>query len=85
VTNLALHLRCKTQEEIAGEVGLKQNTVSDKINEIEHFSKEISENPNSEIPIKYQFLAEKVKVLSEFKTYLYNVWNVQRLSGQPRE
>lgn len=81
---LELHLRGLTQEEIGKEVGAKQNTISDKTKEIEQFMKEISENPNSEIPIKYRFLAERMKILSEFRPFLYNVWNVQRLGEQPR-
>lgn len=53
-------------------VGLKQNTVTDKIKEIEQKFKEISENPQLEIPIKYEFLKQKIKEISEFIPIYYN-------------
>ena len=48
-------------------VGLKHNTVSDKIKQISQFLEEMSENPISEIPTKYEFLADKWKEISEFQ------------------
>lgn len=69
---LDLWLQCKTQEEIGNLLGMKQNTISDKIKEIEQFLNEISDSPISEIPIKYQFLSQKFKEISEFKPLYYN-------------
>ena len=48
-------------------VGLKHNTVSDKIKQISQFLKEISENAELPIPIKYEFLADKWRKMSEFQ------------------
>ena len=62
---LKLHLQCKTQEEIAELVGLKQNTIADKIKKINDFLQELSENPTSEIPIIYKEIAQKWIELSE--------------------
>jgi hypothetical protein len=79
---LDLYLQCKTQEEMEDAVGLKQNTISDKISQIEQFLKEISETANLPIPIKYEFLAEKVKKISEFKPLIYNLWHIPRLNNE---
>jgi DNA modification methylase len=66
-----------TQEEIGKKVGLSQKQIGIKIKEIECFLKELLENPNSEILIKYQFLADKIKEILEFTPQLYNIWNKQ--------
>jgi hypothetical protein len=58
-------------------VGLKQNTVADKIKEIDCFLKELSDIPISEIPIKFKFLADFYTKISEFSPQLYNIWNKQ--------
>ena len=76
-----LHLQCKTQQQIADEIGLKQNTISDKIKEIMHFLQELSVNPNSEIPITYDYLAKKWHELSDFSLPLYNVWNTSKINN----
>ena len=78
---LNLHLQCKTQEEIASLVGLKQNTIADKIKKIQSFLKELSENSDLEIPIIYSEIAKKWLELSEFKPQLYNIWNQQNYDG----
>lgn len=78
---LALHLQCKTQEEIAKEIGLTQKQVSIKLTDIEEKVKEIYQNPNSEIGIKYSFLKEKCNVLAEFTPKLYNIWNESKLTN----
>lgn len=68
---LDLHLQCKTQEEIGNEVGLARTSVLTKLKEIEQFIKEMSENPNSEIPTIYKEIGQKWKEMSEFKPQLY--------------
>jgi len=74
---LDLHLQNKTQEEIGNVIGIARTSVLTKIQEIERFLKELSENPELEIPTKYQFLFEKWQKMSEFKPLLYNIWNQQ--------
>ena len=50
----------------------KSKEIADKIKEIEQKMKEISGNPELKIPIKYQFLCDKMKQISEFKPIYYN-------------
>lgn len=71
------YLQNKTQQEIGTEVGLSRSSVTDKISEITEKIKELSENPKSEIPTKYKFLADKIQKLSAFSPFLYNIWNTQ--------
>jgi len=42
------------------------NIISIKIKEIEKKYQELSENPISDIPIKYQFLQQKIQEISKF-------------------
>ena len=79
---LDLWLQNKTQEEITNVVGLKQNTVSDKIKQISQFLKEISENAELPIPIKYEFLADKWRKMSEFQPIIYNIWKQQSYDSE---
>jgi DNA modification methylase len=74
---LNLYLQNHTQEEIGKKVGLARNTVTDKIKEIDDFLKGMSENPISEIPTKFKFLADIYTKMSEFSPQLYNIWNKQ--------
>lgn len=66
-----------TQEEIGKELGISQQNVASKISKIEEKYKEIQQNPELEIEVKYQFLSEKLTILQEFKPLLYNIWNQQ--------
>lgn len=75
---LNLYLKNKTQHEIADEIGITQRQISSKISEIEKNIKILEENPNSEICIKYGFLAEKLQFLEDFNPKLYNVWNTSK-------
>ncbi len=74
---LDLHLQNMTQEEIGKIIGLKQNTINDKIAQIQQFLQELSENTELEIPIKYKEIAQKWQELSDFSPLLYNIWNLQ--------
>ena len=65
-------LRNWTQEEIGNKLGIARTSVLTKIKEIEHFFKELSENPELEIPTKYGFLSEKWQEMSEFQPLYYN-------------
>jgi hypothetical protein len=58
-------------------VGLAKSSVSNKIDEINDFISKCSDIPISEIPNKFQFLAEKLNNCSEFTPQLYNIWNKQ--------
>jgi len=70
---LNLHLQCKTQEEIAKEIGFKDHTpVNTKLKEIIQKTNELWQNPDSEIDTKYTFLQEKIKELCLFKPIYYN-------------
>jgi DNA modification methylase/succinate dehydrogenase flavin-adding protein (antitoxin of CptAB toxin-antitoxin module) len=73
-----LFLQCKKQQEISDETGFPQTTISAKIREIDKFCELLTENPSLEIPIKYQFLKEKIKFLAGFSPLVYNVWNVHK-------
>lgn len=73
-----LFLQCKKQQEISDETGFPQTTISAKIKEIDKICELLTENPALEIPIKYQFLKEKIKFLAEFSPLVYNVWNVHK-------
>ena len=57
----------KTQEEIGKEVGIPQRTIAAKITGIMTFYDNLAKNAELPIPLKYQFLAEKVRVLQEFQ------------------
>ena len=46
-------------------IGTKQNTIADKLKKINQFLQDLSENPNSEIPIIYEEMSEKWLELSE--------------------
>jgi DNA-directed RNA polymerase subunit F len=82
---LDLHLQCKTQQEIASILGLKnQSTVSDKITKITQILEELSKNPISDLAIEYPNFALKHKLLSAFSPQLYNVWNLARNNNENR-
>jgi len=79
---LRLHLQCKTQQEIAEIVGLKHNTIADKIKKIVTMLQYLSENPKSEIPTIFKEIGEKWLKLSEFKPELYNIWNQSKMNNE---
>ena len=60
---LKLHLQCKTQEEIADLVGLKQKSVGIKIKQIEHFLDVLYSNSISDNGIIYDEIIKKWYVL----------------------
>jgi len=70
---LDLWLQNKTQEDIHKLVGISIGSLNEKIKQIHRFLKEFSENPISEIPNKYRFLAEKWQKISEFQPIIYNI------------
>jgi len=79
---LDLHLQCKTQQQIADEVGFETHKpVGTKLTEIQRIIDGMFQNPNSEFGTKYQFLREKVNKLLEFKPMLYNIWNISSISN----
>jgi len=79
---LELYLQCKTQQEIAEEIGLTQQQIAVKIKEIEQKYKEIQENPILEIIVKYGFLHQKIQNLQIFQPFLYNIWNTPRIENE---
>ena len=92
---LKLFLQCKTQEEIAKEVGLTQQTVGLKIKELLSIIDEplkslifsektlvLKENKEFKFPLKYGFLGEKIEILKAFQPQLYNIWNQGKISNE---
>jgi predicted transcriptional regulator len=75
---LDLFLRNYKQEDIAKEIGLSLGSINEKIKKIQHFLEDFSENPDSEIPKIYQEIAKKWQEISEFKPFLYNIWNLKK-------
>ena len=78
---IGLHLLCKTQQEIADEVGEPRRTISAKIEKIEENIKKLAENPDSELLPKFEFLREFVVNYATFgfdSCFLYNIWNVSK-------
>jgi len=74
-------LQNKTQEEIGKLLGIPQRTISAKIDDIINFWSSLAKNPELEIPLKYQFLANKIKDLADFQPLLYNIWINTERSG----
>jgi len=77
-----LYLQCKTQHEIATEIGLVKSGISNKLNEINDFIEKWSEITDSEKLNKYAFLVDKLQYCSEFHPLLYNIWNVASISNE---
>jgi len=71
---LDLHLQCHTQQQIAEYIGLPRGTIANKIIEIDEKCNDLLKNPDSELPTKFGFLAEKTLDCS-FEPKLYNLWN----------
>jgi len=67
-------LQCHTQQQIAEYIGLPRGTIANKIIEIDEKCNDLLKNPDSELPTKFGFLAEKTLDCS-FEPKLYNVWN----------
>ena len=82
---LNLYLQNKTHQEIADIDGLwKRTTITDKINEMEAFCLDLSENSEWEIPTKYSFFKDKIATLSEFQPKLYNIWNQSKNNNETK-
>jgi len=79
---LDMHLQCYTQQEITEEIGITQQQISVKIKEIHQNINALQENPESEIDVKYEFLAEKINILQDFTPPLYNVWNISKINNE---
>ena len=79
---LQLHLECKTQQEIADTVGVKQQQITVKLNQINENIKILQENPMSDIDVKYEFLNEKLQTLQYFTPQLYNIWNQSKINNE---
>ena len=79
---LDLWLQNQTQEEIAKEIGLSRPSITDKIDKILKFLKEMSENAELPIPTKYEFLAQKWRKMSEFQPIIYNIWKQQSYDSE---
>ena len=66
---------CKTQQEIADTVGVKQQQITVKLNQINENIKILQENPMSDIDVKYEFLNEKLQTLQYFTPQLNSTHN----------
>jgi len=79
---LNLHLQCITQQQIADEIGLAIGSISEKLKKINEFINNYSEITDSELLEKNAFLTEKLQYISEFKPFLYNIWNVSSINNE---
>jgi len=55
------------------QVGLTQQATSGKIKQIQQFLEDLQKNAELPIPLKYQFLADKWRKMSEFQPIIYNI------------